>query len=209
FTASQYYLNMRYYVETDRLSRPELYEDLDIEFDPVAMTAELDERVVQPTLEAGQMFRKNSYMTRLFTTLSPTEMTKDPVFSFNPELEEVSNIHTGRLIYYCGLTGGNDPATTPAKIITEDGWELPLPNGTGDNPWSEIDWPMSYQIQVVREEGDEEVVVDNTELILAAIAAQSGDDGGCSVGGGASSLAGLSIGALFALVALRRRRRDA
>ena len=206
-TASAYYLNMGYYVGVDRLDRPELYEDLDLEFDPVVLTGELDERVVTPTLEAGEMFRENSYMTRMFTTLSPTEMTKDPVFSFNPDLEEVSNIHTGRLIYYCGIIDEDTPATTPAKIVTEDGWELPLPDGTGKNPWIDVPWPMSHQIQVVREEGAKNVVVDNTDIILATIAAHRGDDGGCSVGGGSSTLGGLGLGALAALVLLRRRRR--
>ena len=208
-SASGYYLNIGYYVGVDRFQRPELYEDLDLEFDPVVLTGELEERVVTPTLEAGEMFRENSYMTRMFTTLSPTEMTKDPVFSFNPDLEEVSNIHTGRLIYYCGIIDEDTPATTPAKIVTEDGWELPLPDGTGQNPWVDVPWPMSHQIQVVREEGAKNVVVDNTDIILATIAAHRGDDGGCSVGGGSSTLGGIGRGALAALVLLRRRRRTA
>jgi hypothetical protein len=205
--ANSYYLSMSYYVGVDRYERPELYEDLDLEFDSVAMAAELDERVVKPTLAAGEMFHKNSFMTRMFTTLSPDEMTKDPVFSFNPDLEEVSNVHSGRLIYYCGIIEEDTLTTTPAKLVTESGWELPLPNGTGENPWVDVPWPMSHQIHVVREEGPKQVIVDNTDLILATIRTHRGDDGGCGVAGGSSSLSALLLGAFGGFVLLRRRRR--
>ena len=76
--------------------------------------------------------------------------------------------------------------TTPATLITEDGWELPMPDGTGENPWTSVQWPESLQIAVVREEGDPDVQVDNTEVIAAIIEAQRGDSGsGCAASGGA------------------------
>ena len=203
-TASAFYLSYRYYVETDRLARPDMYEDLDTTFDPVQLTAELDEKVVGPTLKAGEMFREHPYLTRMYTTLSPSEMTRDPVFSFNPDLADVANIHTGRLIYYCGIIPNDDPLTTPAVLVTEDGWELSFPDGTGDNPWSDVNWPLSRYIQAVREEGPAENVVDNTDAILAAINAKSGD-GGCAVGGGTGGIAGLLLLGLVGLVRRRRR----
>ena len=144
----------------------------------------------------------------MFTTLSPDEMTRDPVFSFNPDLEDVSNVHDGRLIYYCGFIAEDTPTTTPATLITEDGWELAMPNGTGENPWVDVQWPESLQIAVVREEGEPEVEVDNTDVIAAIIEAQNGDSGGCSTTGGAGGL-GLALGGLGALLLLGRRRRRA
>ncbi|HUS67052.1 MAG TPA: DUF2330 domain-containing protein [Kofleriaceae bacterium] len=207
-SANDYYLNIRYYLETDRLSRPDLYEGLDTEFDPIALGDELEQRVVTPTIEAGQMFRDHPYLTRMFTTLSPDEMTRDPAFSFNPDLEDVSNVHDGRLIYYCGFIAEDTPTTTPATLITEDGWELPMPNGTGENPWTDVVWPESLQIAVVREEGDPEIEVDNTDVIAAIIEAQSGESDGCSTTGGAGGL-GLALGGLGALLLLGRRRRRA
>jgi MYXO-CTERM domain-containing protein len=203
--ASAFYLNYRFYVETDAAQRPEMYEDLDTEFDPIAMTQELDEKVVTPTLEAGKMFREHPYLTRMYTTLSPNEMTRDPVFSFNPDLAEVSNIHTGRLIYYCGLIGNDSPTTTPAVLVTEDGWELAMPDGTGENPWTDVNWPKSRFINAVREEGPAEVQTDNTALIQAAIDART-DGGGCSAAGGSSGLGGLFLIGLGAFVIRRRRR---
>jgi MYXO-CTERM domain-containing protein len=212
---SGYYSQMDYWVEVDRVQRPEIYEDLDLEFDPVAMTDELEERVVKPTVAAGKLFRDNSYLTRLFTTLSPNEMTRDPVFSFNPELPEVSNLHEGRLIYHCGLIKEDTPTTTPAVVVTEDGWELVMPNGTQTNPWLAQPWPKSRFIQVVREEGEARSVVDNSDAIAAFIADRGlklpdgdGDgDGGCAVGVGSGALGSLGLGALAALFLLRRRRR--
>ena len=216
-----YYFDMRNWLDYDRKQRPELYEGLDLEFDPIDLTALLNERVVQPTLAADALFRDNSYMTRLFTTMSPNEMTRDPVFSFKSDLPDVSNVHQGTLTYYCGRINEDSPTDTPAVITTENGWELVLPDGPGANPWTNQQWPKSQFIQVVREEGEADSVVDNTDEIAAYIEARGlelpgGDgerphrdrDGGCSVGGdGASSAGSLALGALAALFLLRRRRR--
>jgi hypothetical protein len=201
---NDYYLNIRYYVESLRLEQPELFEGLDLEFDPIAMTDELEERVVTPSLAADELFRKNPYMSRLFTTLSPNEMTSDPVFSFNPDLPEVTNVHEGRLIYYCGIIANDTPATTPAKLITESGWELAFPHGTGKNPWLDAGWPRSHYIHVDREEGPSETVVDNTDRIAAIIDARSSDSG-CSASRSGAGL-GLCLGMLFALFLAGRRR---
>ena len=85
-------------------------------------------------------------MTRLFTTLSPEEMTKDPVFSFNPDLPEVSNEHLGTVIYHCGLYSDNQQ-TTPATIVTEDGFSLYLPRGVAENPWLGSSMPSSQPLK--------------------------------------------------------------
>ena len=170
------------------------------------LTDQLEERVVTPTLEAGKMFTEHPYLTRMYTTLSPSEMTRDPVFSFNPDLADVANVHTGRLIYYCGLIPTDTIETTPAVLVTETGWELSFPHGTGENPWDNVDWPNSHYIQTVREEGAADNVVDNTDVILAAINAQNDSDGGCSVAGGtAGGLVGLFLLGLVGFVRRRRR----
>jgi hypothetical protein len=208
-TPNEYYINFRYFIDYDRLQNPALYTDLDLEFDPVALTAELDERVVGPTRAAGLLFRNHPYMTRMFTTLSPEEMSEDPVFSFNPDLGDYSNEHRGTITYYC--YGEPLPQSeTPASIITEAGFKLNLPNGTADNPWSEVEMPSSQYQHVIREEGAEIVVLDNTDKILAALRAQNGG-GGCSLALRRSpsspwSLAPLGL-ALFGLAVMSTRRR--
>jgi hypothetical protein len=209
-SAGDYYNSIRYYVEQLAVEQPELFEELDLEFDSIELTDELGERVVEPTLAAGELFRKNSYMTRLFTTMSPDEMTTDPVFSFNPDLPDVSNQHEAHITYYCGVIDEDTPTTTPATLTTEDGWELAFPDGTGNNPWTDANWPISRYIRVDREEGESEVVRDNSEAIRRVIRERSPieDDGdGCGVGGGAGAGSALTLGGLALLLGLRRRRR--
>ena len=62
-------------------------------FDAQAMADELDQSILTPMKNAQALFDHFPYMTRLFTTVSPDEMTKDPVFSFNADLPDVSNVH--------------------------------------------------------------------------------------------------------------------
>lgn len=203
-TPNDYYTNIGYYLGWYKDEYPEKFADLDVEFDPVVLTDDIEERIVQPTLAAGQMFRDNRYMTRMFTTLSPEDMTRDPVFSFNPDLPEVSNVHEGRLIYFCGSFGSDEQATTPARIITEDGWELELPNGEQDNPWLDADMPYSRYTEILREEGDPQIVKDHSTHIEKSL--ESYSDTGCNTTGARGGLAALGLLALSIAVAVRRRR---
>ena len=93
--------------------------------------------------------------------------------------------------------------------MTEDGWHLDLPDGTGENTWGDVELPGSEQTQIEREEGPVEVVKNNHDLILAAIQAKNGDDGGCQVGGGAGAggLLGLGLAMLGLMLGLGRRQR--
>ena len=89
-SAGDYYNGIRYYVEQLQLEEPELFEDLDLEFDPQALTDQLEERVVLPTRAAGDLFRDNDYMTRLFTTMSPDEIaSRASVMYFSATWEAV------------------------------------------------------------------------------------------------------------------------
>ena len=71
-------------------------------------------RIVDPLTEAQQLFDRLPYLTRMYTTISPPEMTSDPTFAFNPDLTTVGN---------------RQPAT--ATMACDDGtaqsiaWDLP------------------------------------------------------------------------------------
>ncbi len=208
-TPAEYYWNISYYLGQYRQENPEKFEDLDVTFVPQEVADQLQERVVDPTLEAGQIFRDHDYLSRLFTTLSPNEMTKDPVFSFNPNLPEVSNVHSGTITYYCDLVADPTAANTPAVLYTEQGFKLVYSNGVGDtdaeNPYADVDMPQSQFQELLREEGDAVVVVDNTQLIRSALrSARGADSGGCSSTGTGAGTSGLLLLGL-ALLALRRR----
>ena len=61
-----------------------------------APTREL--RVTHPLLQ--QLAQRFAYVTRLNTVISPEEMTVDPVFDYNPQLKDVSNVRD-----MSGMTG--------------------------------------------------------------------------------------------------------
>ncbi len=52
------------------------------------IVTELTETVIEPLEETIAVFDGDPYMTRLYTTLSPEEMTVDPQFLFNPDLPD-------------------------------------------------------------------------------------------------------------------------
>jgi hypothetical protein len=69
-----------------------------------------------PTLST--LLRQYPYLTRVYTRLSPEEMTVDPVFRFSPDLPTVSNVHDlskDARVWDC--KGGNisNRALTPAE----------------------------------------------------------------------------------------------
>lgn len=60
------------------------------EIDIPALKAALEDRVFAPLRALDALFNTpGNYMTRFFTTSDPEEMTKDPIFAFNPELPDV------------------------------------------------------------------------------------------------------------------------
>jgi len=207
---NDYYINISYYLGWYREENPEKFTDLDLVFDPNQLTTDIKERIIEPTINAGAMFRQNQYLTRMFTTMSADEMTRDPVFSFNPDLPEVSNVHNARLIYYCGVWGQHEVRElTPARLITDTGWDLSFPGGTDNNPWTDDpEMPGSHKIQILREEGDAITVQDNTDEIERITNRGSGF-GGCTVGADSGNgLAGFALLGLAVLLVVRRRRRE-
>lgn len=77
----------------------------------------LIDSVILPLENSRTLFDGMPYMTRLFTTLSPEEMTVDPVFDFNPDLPDQPLQRRATLRYTC-----QNP---------DHQWELVLGQGTG------------------------------------------------------------------------------
>ena len=206
---AQYYQNISFYLGQDRQQNPGKYADIAaalMAFDPKLATDELTTKIVQPTLDAGQIFDAFPYLTRLYTTLSPADMNKDPVFSYNPSLPDYSNIHEAKLTYHCAGFFSKDRYSN-ATLQTASGFTLQMSAADADaNKWSAPAVPYSQQIQTLLEVGEPQTVVDNTSIIKSGLGT-----GGCSVAGfggaGASSAAGLLLGSAGLLLARRRRRK--
>jgi uncharacterized protein (TIGR03382 family) len=130
----------------------------DFEFDSVAFADELQERVVMPMIEAQDILDRHSYLTRLYTTVSPSEMTRDPLFFFNAGLPDVSNEHTADAVGTC-----TDDGSMETVLITLSSGETITIDAPGENWWgwmSDEEWgdPASDEgaassIALVGEEG--------------------------------------------------------
>lgn len=174
------------------------------DFRPQAMADEIWERIVKPVQDAQLLFDDSPVLTRLYTTISPRDMNKDPAFSFNSSLPGVSNVHRATMHVSCRNSGGE----TSALLTTEQGFVIPFSRGRSNPP--DVDartLPASLRIEVLREEGSPEVFIDNATVIAPASGVsvptvpQSGPlSRGCESAGGA-----LGLGLLVLVRSLRRR----
>jgi MYXO-CTERM domain-containing protein len=192
--------------------------------------------VIGPMEKTAKLFVDQAYVTRLYTTMSASEMTLDPTFDINDELESqnVSNQHTVAMRY---------PKSCPGD--TSGDWEADfgdfIVRGTG-NTWpvktATTKLPFNRRVTQLAARGQAQVLTNNNALIAAALGGSQpapgttpgtmpgampgttpdggatvsppGADvkGGCSVspGADASAPAWLLLG-IPAVLVLRRRRR--
>lgn len=79
----------------------------------------LRDRVVKPVADTAAMFYRAPFLTRLYTTMSPSEMTVDPTFGYDFDLAEVSNVHVARQLIKCRSALRENDAP----------WRIQLPHG--------------------------------------------------------------------------------
>lgn len=197
-----------------------MFTDLegDIEgFDRQMFIDAMRDEVIQPMLRTQGLIDAAGYITRLFTTMSAVDMTEDPLFDINPELDDVSNFHQANRIIEC--SPGLSQADAPWRVELAQGdvvrgmgmtWPIEL-DGT--------DQPVNLRIVQHAASGTGEVVTDNSTAIDEALqeanstvpggggAAAGSASGGCSALAGGRpgwALAWLLLGA--GVLALRRRR---
>jgi len=76
-------------------------------FDPATFASDLESKIVGPLKDAQTLLDRVSndkgeaYLTRLFSTVSPDEMTRDPIFGFNRDLGDVSPWHSVQGVATC------------------------------------------------------------------------------------------------------------
>ena len=196
-------------------------------FDMAGFLALMENTVIGPMEKTHELLGSEAYLTRFFTTMSPFEMTTDPVFTVNPDLPDVSNVHTLTRMVMCDDDLSVDEAPWWADF---DGVQV---HGVGQRwPVRIGKLPANRRIEQLGASGPPEVVVDNTEEIRQELSelglgapteqpetpdeGDEGDVGGgesaSDAGGGCSAVSGSSPGGgalvlLLSLVALRLRRR--
>jgi hypothetical protein len=188
-------------------------------YDVQAYLTGLAEQVVDPIRKSQELLDGAPYLTRMFTTMSAEEMTRDPMFAFNGDLPRVSNIHTRERVVECSPSFLLSNA--PWRVEFEDGlivrgmgftWPLTQPSD---------EFPANRRILAIGEEGPGEVIVDNKPTIAAEVDASNARmdraaqetaeayedrrDGLCAVSDlGARTLTPV-LGVLVALAMIRRR----
>lgn len=61
--------------------------------DVAAMQAQIEEEVIAARERIQDLFDGAAWITRFFSTISDSEMTRDPIFAFNPDLGPVDRTH--------------------------------------------------------------------------------------------------------------------
>ena len=127
--------------------------------------------MLKPAQQIQEMFRQ-PYLTRLYTTMSPDEMTQDPMFVFNADLPKVSNLHEARGVRKCSADVAFSQA--PVELTLKNGIKFTVSGfggafgsvGTG----KPIAMPAALRIEQLKSVGAASVVTDNQAKIAAAVA---------------------------------------
>jgi hypothetical protein len=153
---------------------PSCYSD-EVTFSPSTLVAALESNVIEPMRVIQDLIDSHPTMTRLYTTLSADEMTIDPLFTFNKDLPDVSNLHTADRVIEC----------RPDISQFEAPWRIELPNGgvirgtaaelnaarggTWPSPLAQL--PPNLSVLQRSSTGSGKVLEDNTAKIGSALAA--------------------------------------
>jgi hypothetical protein len=209
------------------------YQSAFAPFDPGPITDGVNAAIVQPLTNAQATFDAHPYLTRLSTYISPPEMTKDPLFTFDPDLPMLSNAQTAVAHRLCGNKLYR-ACEAPVQLDLPSGQELwfvhPPATIAGQCPpdfqSQDLAQMPSLGVAYLRAEaGDGTVVMDNSLAIAIGIAAHNMPYAatigrangaapapasmgcGCNTPGGRASLGGAGAVVLAALLLGRARRR--
>lgn len=212
------------------------YADLleGMDFDPIAFADDIEERIIQPLKDAQAFVDRYPYLTRIYTTVSPEEMTRDPLFAINRDAPDKSNVHTASGAGTCDENG--DFLTITLTLESGESYVL---EGPFEDIWSggylEGALPGEPAASVISLWGSAGAAAQVSAGEVAAIDARldteapdsilddlgagtvgpttpttptnSTDPSGCAGGDGGPGTLLVLLGA--ALVAMRRRRRKA
>jgi hypothetical protein len=194
-------------------------------FNPEQCAADLESNIVEPLRNAEAVLEHDT-MTRLTSSVSPDEMTLDPMFVVNHDMGDVSQEHRSDLTYRC--ENGEDWYTALRELELADGRIIVVPSeewfADNDMTYGELIETLTTHNALIIEEtsaqGQPEVIFDlNDEVdeeignfnddVLAASGMgddeDSNDKGGCGCNAGTLPAAG-GLWLLGALSLVARRR---
>lgn len=170
--------------------------DIDLTaWDAAALADAIDELIVDPAVHSSELLLRNPSLTRLYTLISPVEMTEDPEFAALPAagVDRRNTFATRR--FTCSSASG---------VILPDGNEVGLdpggtwPGFTSRMPWAEL-------VEEYGADGRQTVLVDNRSKIKSELATWNAplawpapppvfDPSACSAGGSGGASTGGSSG---------------
>jgi hypothetical protein len=123
---------------------------------PLEFATDLAKRIIDPARHADAVLSAWPYLTRLFTTMSPVEMTQDPEFL---ERQGLGNVPVIRLSATQRITCQNQsgmtlPGGRMVALTAQQGW----PRFADTMPWAE-------KVEEIQATGDPVVLADNTATI--------------------------------------------
>lgn len=182
-------------------------------WDSAAATDVLEARVIAGLREAEDLLSAHAHLTRMTSSLDADEMTIDPVFVFNRDIDQdQSNLREATLRIECGL--GESWEDAERTLVLADGREIPLPseswvdanNTTEFDLMEDLHEPAAIVIEDFGAEGTGDVVFDYREEASAAAARFRRAGCGCQTTSVSSAFA---MGLVLLPLAMRRRmRRD-
>jgi MYXO-CTERM domain-containing protein len=173
-------------------------------FEPKEAVDEIWDRVVTKEIAMQALFDRFRYATRLYTLISPDEMTLDPTFTFDGSLPNVENIHTAEVRMDCGIGGarGGQRGLDARIVLDETGDEIAIGDIRDFDRADLRGMPAARRIEQLAEK---RLIQDNSEAIADFL-----DEHNRKVDCGCSATAADPGGALLAvglvLLALWRRR---
>ncbi len=170
-------------------------------WDPEAFADELEARIIGPGEHAVDLLSSHRYLTRLYTTLSPHEMTLDPVFHATQDLDDVAADYAATMVIAC---------EGPNFAEFDDGTRVAVTGGSGAPP----DQPAARVVLEVPLQGAAMTIADLSEEVDAqreawnAEAGLAGDEG-CNCRARKHAGSGMAWSVLMVGMGLwaRRRRR--
>lgn len=148
-------------------------------FDLATLTDQIVATILEPRRLAQAMIDGHPYLTRLATFISPDEMKSDPRFVFNPDLGDVSSLHTAVLRTMCG-DAEFLACNAPVRLELPDGRMAWVRRGSTSSTCQALDFDTSLgqlpAAEVVWErdpQGEGSRRIDNTAVIQAALTAHN------------------------------------
>lgn len=202
-------------------NRPQDYPQLNTwhpNFDVEAAVDDIETTILTPLQDIQEMFDRQPHLTRLRSSISPAEMTLDPMFALNPDIvQDVPRVRQAILETHCDdMEDWNDWADAKRELVLPSGMRIDLPsqnwlweNGMNESSWlAQMNEPAASRIEDLSSQGLPEVLYDGTVEIRQQVDALNDEVADIERSSrGCDATGGIALGWLALVLPLVVRRR--